>query len=106
MRAPRDETLPDQVVVRLAGELDLSNVAETSGAIRRAVAQGRSAVALHLEDVSFIDSSGLRAILAARSDAEERGCCVWIAGTSAAVLRLLELTRQMALTTPPPTPTG
>ena len=101
---PADSAVQSEVDLRLRGELDAATVDATTATIARAVATGAAAVALDLGEVSFIDSSGLRSIVLARSAGEERGCCVWIARTSSAVRRLLDLTGLMMLTVPPGTP--
>ena len=56
---------PDRVVLELHGELDLAVAPELTDAIERAEAQQRRIVVLDLEDLEFIDSAGLRVILAA-----------------------------------------
>ena len=49
-------------------------------------------VMLDLRDVAFIDSTGLRALLAGRVEADRRGVHLSTTGLSAAARRLLELT--------------
>jgi anti-sigma B factor antagonist len=53
------------VVVRAAGELDIDSAGTFEDELRRTIAGERSFVTLHLGDVEFIDSTGLRALLAA-----------------------------------------
>lgn len=59
-----------QVVLRPAGELDLSTAAEVAGAITRAAATTGDVV-LDLAGLKFIDSSGLRCLLEAAEQAQE-----------------------------------
>jgi anti-sigma B factor antagonist len=47
------------VVVRLVGEIDLSNAGEVGGAIRSRVPNHARALVLDLSEVRYVDSSGL-----------------------------------------------
>ncbi|MCW3067521.1 MAG: rsbV [Solirubrobacterales bacterium] len=62
---------PDRVVIRLGGELDLANAPLLQGAIEDADVHGRSMLVLDLQDLVFIDSTGLRIILWARERCED-----------------------------------
>jgi anti-sigma B factor antagonist len=64
---------PGGVVLLLEGELDLAGAPTLDREIGRAEADTDSMVALDLENLSFIDSSGLRVILAAHERAREAG---------------------------------
>jgi anti-sigma B factor antagonist len=66
-------------VVVVDGELDAASTPELSGPLTDALADGASVV-LDLSAVSFVDSTGLHAIIDARTEADERGgrleiCC-------------------------------
>ncbi|MBX5440764.1 MAG: STAS domain-containing protein [Solirubrobacteraceae bacterium] len=66
-------------VVAVDGELDAASTPALSGPLSAAVAEG-GAVVLDLSSVGFVDSTGLHAIIDARSEADERGgrlelCC-------------------------------
>ena len=79
-----------RLVVR--GEIDI----ETEQALRDAAASATSSVAggcviVDLQQVSFIDSSGLRALLQSRDAAQAAGTTFRIAVTDGAVLRLFKL---------------
>lgn len=52
-----------RVQVRVAGELDMATAGRLSGAVREHAAEGRDRVLLRLEDVSFMDSTGLGTLL-------------------------------------------
>ncbi len=58
-------TAPDRVVLELHGELDLSAAPLLAAEIERAENSERAALVLDLEDLDFVDSAGLRVILAA-----------------------------------------
>jgi anti-sigma B factor antagonist len=57
----------------LAGELDLVGAPAVERQVRAALGRGARAIVLHLSDVEFIDSSGLRALLDATRAADEVG---------------------------------
>ncbi len=76
--------------VSVAGELDAASAGELEAALS-AVADGGT-VELDLGGVSFIDSSGLRALLVAQQAADDAGGSLVLAVTTPAVDRLLELT--------------
>lgn len=78
-------------VVSVAGEMDLAVVAEflelVLGCLDRA-----EALELDLQGVTFIDSSGLGALVRVRKEADNRGKRVSLVNVSAATHRLLEIT--------------
>jgi anti-anti-sigma factor len=59
--------------VAVAGELDMSTVPELQGALAEALAGGPDLVVLDLRELRFLDSSGLRAVLAADRTARTNG---------------------------------
>ena len=80
-----DEPSPGWVVVGVAGEIDVATAPELERALADAGAEKR--VVLDLSECQFIDSSGLRTLLGARSAASRpaahlrsswptRACCV------------------------------
>jgi anti-sigma B factor antagonist len=52
-------------VLRLCGELDIASASELEAAVVRACASSAHAITLDLRGLSFIDSSGLAAIMSA-----------------------------------------
>jgi anti-anti-sigma factor len=85
------ETVEEARLVRVAGEIDAS----TAGELRRHVLDGRderTALLLDLAEVDFIDSTGLRVLLDASSDATDMGWPFFIVRPSATVQRLIALT--------------
>lgn len=81
--------------VVLGGELDLECEAAVAGAVAQVLdgdAGGLGELVLDLRAVTFIDSSGLRAVLRGRDDAEARGVRFFLAVDGAGpVTRLLEV---------------
>lgn len=82
----------DSYLVKVAGELDASNVELLQTCLRQAEASEERRIVVDLSALGFMDSSGLRALLeaAARTGDEPDRLCV-VAG-SRAVRRVIELT--------------
>jgi anti-anti-sigma factor len=79
---------PDAVVLVASGELDIMGAPRLSEALP---AGGETAVIIDLAAVEFMDSSGLRSLLEARTAAADAGRPFALARPSAAVARVLEL---------------
>jgi anti-anti-sigma factor len=80
------------VVVRLAGELDLS----TSAELRRRLLQvastgGASRIVLDLSDVHFIDAHSVGLIISARETAEAHGRTLYVDGLRSLPARMFRL---------------
>jgi len=60
-------------IVRVAGELDLSTAARLCQGIQQAIRGPRPRVVIDLTDVTFCDSTGLRALLGAVREVEVQG---------------------------------
>ena len=63
-------------VVPVRGEVTFSNVTEFDRRLERAFGEGARNLVIDLSEVTFIDSSGLSALLTASSRARERGGAV------------------------------
>ena len=82
--------------VTVSGELDLATVDPFSEAVRDALAAG--AVVIDLRDVSFMDSSGVRALNTALREAADAGRELRVAeGMQPIVLQVLEITGMLGL---------
>jgi anti-sigma B factor antagonist len=75
-------------VVRAGGEIDASTVSALDGAITEAAGLA-SRVVIDLTQVTFVDSSGLGALIVARKSARERGGSMSLVSPPPAVRRLL-----------------
>lgn len=84
---------PDRIVLRLHGELDLASAPLLQGEIESAEAADATLVVLDLDDLEFIDSTGLRIILAAHERFQERGQMFALTRGSQQVQRLMSITR-------------
>jgi anti-sigma B factor antagonist len=81
----------DELVFRLAGELDLAGRDTLTDAVVAALTAGRCVVA-DLADLVFIDSSGLSALLRCRHHARDQGGSFVIRDATGPVAHVLELT--------------
>ncbi len=84
----RVEEGPDGVVIVARGELDILGAPRLAEVMPR---EGTTPVRIDLADVEFMDSTGLRALLEARTAAAAAGRPFALARPSAAVSRVLEL---------------
>jgi anti-anti-sigma factor len=80
----------DLAVVTVAGEVDLESCTELGVVL--AGLQGAGAVDVDLSGVTYLDSTGLRSLLAARDAAAERGGRLRVSAASNIVARLIEIT--------------
>jgi anti-anti-sigma factor len=83
---------PGRVRVRLRGELDLAGAPTVSDRLRRFRERGEP-VLLDLDELEFIDMSGLRVLLAAAGEASRDGWSFAVTRGSAQVRRLIGLVR-------------
>ena len=81
----------DALIVHASGELDIASAKEFEGELTRAVRNSVSGVVLDLRGVTFIDSTGLRALLAGAGLSSKIGRHLRILRGSAAVERAIEL---------------
>ena len=79
-------------VVAIRGDLDLGAAATLVGAIDEIVAGSPSSVTLDLAGVTFLDSSGLGALLTLHSRCQTDGIAFRAINPSSQVCRVLELT--------------
>lgn len=84
---------PDRIVLALHGELDLASAPFLQSEIESAEASDATLVVLDLDGLEFIDSTGLRIILAAHERAQERGQMLALTRGSHQVQRLMSITR-------------
>ena len=86
------ETLGDYVLVRLRGEVDLSWSQQVRKTILSALgATGK--VGVELSEVSYIDSSGIAALVEGLQNAKSRGQQFGLVAVSKAVMAVLQLAR-------------
>lgn len=78
-----------QLVMRVAGELDICSAPQLRQALDEAAARAPSRVILDLEELGFIDAAGIRAIL---SGAQLFGPRLLVQRTPPYVMRLFTIT--------------
>jgi anti-anti-sigma factor len=82
-----------EVVLTLSGAIDLQSRDVVIDAAREAIAStGTKQVTLDLAQVSFIDSSGIGALIQVAGDAQDAGIEFGLRDPSARVVRVLEVT--------------
>ena len=84
---------PDCVLLELSGELDLASAPKLEDELRRVEGEGPELIVLDLRPLAFMDSSGLRALLAADSRAREAGRRLVLIRGDERVQRVLKITR-------------
>jgi anti-sigma B factor antagonist len=78
--------------LRLLGELDLSNAEAFAEELERAQSAGSEEIILDIEQLKFIDSTGLGVLVKAAQWSEVNGRRLRVTQTTAEVSRVLELT--------------
>ncbi len=79
-------------VLTLSGEVDVSNVAEVREAALKLVSDDTKRLIVDLSGVTYIDSSGLGMLVGVLKRLRESGGGLAIAGATARVRRLFEIT--------------
>lgn len=82
----------EQAILVVRGELDAYSAPALEDHIARLLTDGQREVVLDLSQTTFLDSSGLRAILTAHRRIGEQGGKLVLRHPSEPVLRLLEIT--------------
>ena len=88
----RDNAQHDCHTLSLVGELDLVTAPELQTTINRLCKDGAREIVLDLHELTFIDSTGLRTILAASQVCERHGCDFSLIRVQPPAQRLFELT--------------
>lgn len=82
----------DPAVLRLSGELDIAAVDAFLDRARAALADAHPVLCLDVAEVSFIDSTGLGALVRLREHAHEQGKDIALAHIPRQMSRILDLT--------------
>ena len=83
----------DQHVVRLYGDFDITGFKQVDEELARIQADGRPTVTLDLRELTFIDSSGIRAILRADARARALGRRLQLTAGPERVHKVFQITR-------------
>lgn len=84
---------PGRVVLELDGELDMAGAAAFERAATRLCEMGAQDLIVDISRVAFIDSMGVRAVLAVKERCARHGCEFSVTHASEQVHRVFELTR-------------
>jgi anti-sigma B factor antagonist len=76
----------------LAGELDIASAPILEATVASLCGNGATSIVVDLSELTFMDSTGLRAVLAADKLCGEQGPTFSLSGASGSVQRLFELT--------------
>jgi anti-sigma B factor antagonist len=86
-------TRGDDVVVALAGDIDIHTAPEIRDRLAQLRSAGSTSVVVDLSGVNFLDSSALGALVAAHRDFTDAGGSLKIAAPRAHVLKVFRITR-------------
>ncbi|MFF0860509.1 STAS domain-containing protein [Nonomuraea sp. NPDC003560] len=84
--------LPGVTVIEVCGEVDATNHTRLREHVRQARARPADHVVFDLSAMTFMDSSGLHALLACHQEARTHDARVYLAAPQGAPARLLEIT--------------
>jgi anti-sigma B factor antagonist len=87
--SPLDSTT---VHITVTGRLGLENTQELKQVLQAAAEQGASSIMMSMDQLEFMDSSGLSALVSGLKTARKAGGELYLIAPSAAVNELLELT--------------
>jgi anti-sigma B factor antagonist len=88
----RDGDQASSVVLALIGDLDPHTAPMLAEAINSQVDRGASRITVDLAELEFIDSSGLRVLIAAHRDLAQSSGQLTLSNPSESTLRLFEVT--------------
>jgi anti-anti-sigma factor len=89
----RTERRDDRLLIALAGELDLVNAPRWEEQLGELEADSPGTLILDLRGITFIDSTGLRAVISADQRARSAGRRLVVVGGAEAVDRLFAVTQ-------------
>jgi anti-sigma B factor antagonist len=81
-----------QSVLDVRGEVDLHSASQLQDRLLQLIATGRRSVVVDLTGLSFLDSTGLGVLVAARNEAERAGAALRLVCTSERMLKLFRIT--------------
>ena len=82
----------EECVVTLQGELDLSTAPDLEAGLRRALEGSPGSIMLDLDALTFIDSSGLRVLVAISQEARDRNATLGLRNVPRHAQRVLDIT--------------
>jgi anti-sigma B factor antagonist len=88
----RVERAPDEVVLRLAGEIDMLTVARLSALVNEVLAEPPPRIVLDLAGVTFCDSQGLGTLVVLSRKANHAQAVLVLSNVGDFLLRVLDIT--------------
>ncbi len=83
----------DVAILTMSGEIDLYNAPQIRDTINDLIAQGKYKVVINLASVSYIDSSGIGALISSLSNLKRHQGGMKIAHVTGSVRKVFELTK-------------
>lgn len=87
------QEVEDVVVLRLTGNLNVSESRDLQDCLTQLMDAGHTHIVVGLENIMFIDSTGLGKLVAAHHRAQREGGRILFAGPSAQILQILQVTK-------------
>lgn len=87
-----DSSPGEALTVTVRGDVDLATAPDLESTIREAFAKSPSSLVLDLAGLTFIDSSGLRALVAVSNEARSRDVAIALRSVPRHAQRVLEMT--------------
>lgn len=78
-------------IIRIVGDFDYYHAPEFRCVVQDLIDEGFSQIIVAMEDVTFMDSSGMSALVFSAKRLSKRGGCLSIAGCSPCTYRKLEI---------------
>lgn len=91
IRIQLEEPAADTALLRVFGEIDMLTSPVLREGIAEQLSEDRVRLLVDLDGVEFLGTSGLAALVEARSSAEENNVELWLVCTNRQVLRPLEI---------------
>lgn len=82
-------------VIDVVGEMDLYNAFRLKDLVKKMIDGGVKTYILNLEQVPYMDSSGIGSLLYVHSELKKRGLPLRITGVKGSVRKVIELTKLM-----------
>ena len=80
-------------VIDITGEMDLYNAFKLKDIVQKMIGRQIKEYVINLENVEYLDSSGIGALLSVHSELKKRGMALVIANVKGSVKRVIELTK-------------
>jgi anti-sigma B factor antagonist len=80
-------------VIDITGEMDLYNAFKLKDIVLKMIGRQIKEYVINLENVEYLDSSGIGALLSVHSELKKRGMAFVIANVKGSVKRVIELTK-------------